>query len=73
MTRIQRVLRTGKKTSPSLRSATIRQIRIIRVPVLFRPQDHFFPRCSILAQVSRRPIVRLNTSRADVESASAQK
>ncbi len=34
---------------------------------------HFFSRRSILAQVSRRPIVRLNTSFPDAEAGSTQK
>jgi len=35
--------------------------------------NHFFARCSILAQVSRRPIVRLNTGFPDAEAGSTQK
>lgn len=35
--------------------------------------DQFFSRRSILAQVSRRPIVRLNTSFPDSEAGSKQK
>jgi hypothetical protein len=35
--------------------------------------DYFFSRCSILDNVSRRPIVLLNTSFPDAESGSTQK
>ena len=35
--------------------------------------DHFFARCSILAHVSRKPIVRLNTGFPGVEAGSMQK
>lgn len=35
--------------------------------------DYFFARCSILAQVSRSPIVRLNTGFPGAESGSTQK
>ena len=76
----QRVLSTSPRAgllSESLhRSASSQKARAraARAPRVRRLQlNHFFARCTIFAQVSRNPIVRLNTGFPGAESGSTQK